>query len=51
MGSALTAWRILRCNPWSHGGIDEVKPGKGKFRITKFGFVLPLSIDVRKAIQ
>jgi uncharacterized protein len=22
-GSALTAWRILRCNPFSKGGIDE----------------------------
>ena len=21
-GSVLTAWRIVRCNPWSHGGID-----------------------------
>ena len=25
-GSALTVWRILRCNPWSHGGYDPV-PG------------------------
>ena len=23
-GSALTAWRILRCNPFSHGGVDHV---------------------------
>ena len=23
-GSALAAWRILRCNPWSHGGVDYV---------------------------
>jgi uncharacterized protein len=22
-GSALTAWRLLRCNPWSHGGVDH----------------------------
>ena len=21
-GVVLTAWRILRCNPWSHGGVD-----------------------------
>jgi uncharacterized protein len=21
-GSALAAWRLLRCNPWSHGGVD-----------------------------
>ena len=25
-GTILTAWRILRCNPWSAGGIDEVPP-------------------------
>lgn len=25
-GSALTIWRLLRCNPWSQGGIDPV-PG------------------------
>jgi hypothetical protein len=21
-GSILAAWRLLRCNPWSHGGVD-----------------------------
>ena len=21
-GVVLAAWRILRCNPWSHGGVD-----------------------------
>ena len=23
-GSVLAAWRVMRCNPWSHGGIDPV---------------------------
>jgi uncharacterized protein len=23
-GSILAAWRLLRCNPWSHGGVDYV---------------------------
>ncbi|MEU5399647.1 membrane protein insertion efficiency factor YidD [Streptomyces sp. NPDC005963] len=27
-GTALTAWRILRCNPWSPGGVDHVPPRK-----------------------
>nr|WP_229659416.1 membrane protein insertion efficiency factor YidD [Nesterenkonia alkaliphila] len=25
-GSALTAWRILRCNPFTGGGVDHVPP-------------------------
>ena len=24
-GGLMGAWRILRCNPWSKGGIDPVK--------------------------
>ena len=24
-GSALAAWRLLRCNPWSHGGVDYAR--------------------------
>ena len=27
-GSALTVARILRCNPWNEGGIDEVPPAR-----------------------
>jgi putative membrane protein insertion efficiency factor len=22
-GSVLAGWRLLRCNPWSHGGVDH----------------------------
>ncbi|MFM6963227.1 MAG: membrane protein insertion efficiency factor YidD [Micrococcales bacterium] len=40
-GSVLTIWRILRCNPWSRGGVDVVKPGSGRFRVSEAGFVLP----------
>jgi putative membrane protein insertion efficiency factor len=40
-GAVLTAWRILRCNPFSKGGVDEVKPGSGRFSVSAKGFVVP----------
>ena len=24
-GAVLAVWRLLRCNPWSHGGVDFVE--------------------------
>ncbi|HKY26053.1 MAG TPA: membrane protein insertion efficiency factor YidD [Gaiella sp.] len=24
-GGIVASWRILRCNPWSHGGVDQVR--------------------------
>jgi putative membrane protein insertion efficiency factor len=24
-GSVLAGWRLLRCNPWSRGGVDHVE--------------------------
>jgi uncharacterized protein len=27
-GVVLAAWRLLRCNPWSHGGVDFVHDQK-----------------------
>jgi uncharacterized protein len=29
-GSALAGWRLLRCNPWNAGGIDDVPPVTGQ---------------------
>lgn len=39
LGSLLTSWRILRCNPFAKGGVDEVKPGPSWLGLTKLGFV------------
>ena len=27
-GAMLAGWRILRCNPWSEGGVDRVEDQK-----------------------
>ena len=27
-GVVLAAWRLLRCNPWSHGGADRIEQRK-----------------------
>lgn len=37
VGAALAAWRVLRCNPWSYGGVDDV-PVKGERLFTTRGF-------------
>jgi putative membrane protein insertion efficiency factor len=41
-GGAMTIWRILRCNPWARGGIDDV-PARmvGIVPTSPFGFALP----------
>lgn len=39
----LTTWRILRCNPFSKGGVDPVKPGSGRYLVSGSGFVAPLT--------
>ncbi|WP_157006438.1 membrane protein insertion efficiency factor YidD [Agromyces laixinhei] len=42
IGAALTVWRILRCNPWTAGGIDDVRAAThSRYRITRFGWVVP----------
>jgi len=42
VGAGLTAWRIVRCNPWAAGGIDEVRAARhDRYRITTFGWVVP----------
>jgi uncharacterized protein len=41
VGSVLTTARIVRCNPWSQGGIDQVKPSNQRFTVLENGFVSP----------
>jgi putative membrane protein insertion efficiency factor len=42
VGTALAAWRVLRCNPWSRGGVDDPPARlRTSYRITTHGFVRP----------
>ncbi len=42
VGLALAAWRVLRCNPWSRGGVDDPPARlRSAYRITTHGFVRP----------
>ena len=27
-GTGLAVWRVLRCNPWNLGGVDDVPPAR-----------------------
>ncbi len=36
-GTILALWRLLRCNPWSMGGIDFV-PDRFTFRVEKYNY-------------
>ena len=39
-GGWLTARRLLRCHPWSEGGIDDVPINESTpYRRTRFGFI------------
>ena len=40
-GVPMTIWRILRCNPWSSGGVDDVPAGPEWIAVGKLGFVSP----------
>ena len=43
-GTALTIWRICRCNPWSMGGIDYV-PEKFTFKVQKYDYLREFPVD------
>ena len=38
-GIGLGVWRILRCNPWSVGGVDDIPERTSPYRLTRHGFV------------
>ncbi|MBW1640933.1 MULTISPECIES: membrane protein insertion efficiency factor YidD [Microbacterium] len=45
-GAVLAAWRILRCNPWTRGGVDDVRPHPNfRHALTPRGFVVPSRKD------
>lgn len=29
-GTGLAVWRLLRCNPWNSGGVDDVPPARDR---------------------
>ena len=40
IGAALGSWRILRCNPWARGGIDDPPEGpRPRYEVGPVGFV------------
>lgn len=42
VGLALTIWRLLRCNPYTQGGIDDAPPSRNpNFELSTGGFVRP----------
>ena len=40
-GLPISGWRVLRCNPWADGGIDDFKTGPAWIQVTELGFVIP----------
>jgi uncharacterized protein len=46
-GSALTLWRVLRCNPFGDGGIDPVP---GRDRVAPYDDVAQLASDQKARV-
>ena len=48
VGAALAVARVVRCNPWSRGGVDDPPQLlRAGYRITAFGFVGPAAAPGR----
>lgn len=41
IATLLTVWRLVRCNPFSLGGVDDVPSKQNNIKLTKHGFVYP----------
>jgi putative membrane protein insertion efficiency factor len=44
----LMGWRVLRCNPWSAGGVDEVASAPNWISISQLGFSSPASSEIKR---
>ncbi len=45
-GVGLAAWRVLRCNPWARGGIDDPPMRlRVQYEVTQLGFVKPREVE------
>ena len=42
-GTALSAWRVLRCNPFNAGGVDHVPPGRRRWPEDRLPWILVLN--------
>lgn len=42
-GTALSAWRVLRCNPFNSGGVDHVPPGTRRWPKDRLPWILVLN--------
>jgi putative membrane protein insertion efficiency factor len=49
-GSALAVWRLLRCHPWSVGGIDHVPPRSPRRAVTR-GDRPGVESEVQRAVE
>ncbi|WP_089773727.1 membrane protein insertion efficiency factor YidD [Ruania alba] len=47
-GTALAGWRLLRCNPWSRGGVDQV-PELGRWTPEPWS-AAPVTADSAEAV-
>nr|WP_241658636.1 membrane protein insertion efficiency factor YidD [Arcanobacterium bovis] len=49
-GTLLTSWRILRCNPWSKGGVDWV-PQPGQWPHKPLGYAELIEYRQKQALD